>query len=206
MFSYLMPREVEFFELFRKSAHNVIDGCRHLRKMVNDFSNPAESARQLRDIEHIGDGITHDIVRKLNQTFITPIDREDIHDLASALDDVLDLVEEIADHFIVYKIEKPNEASVQLAEILCQAAEAVGVAVDQLGNPRANITDYCVRINSLENEADRVVRQAISTLFEREKDPIAVLKWKEIYQAFEDGADRCEDVSNVLERIVVKHH
>ena len=89
---------------------------------------------------------------------------------------------------------------------LVRDGKAVGVAVDQLGNPRANITEYCVRINSLENEADRVVRQAISTLFEQEKDPIAVLKWKEIYEAFEDGADRCEDVSNVLERIVVKHH
>jgi predicted phosphate transport protein (TIGR00153 family) len=201
----LIPRETAFFEMFQKAAHNMIEGSRLLKEMMEDFRNPVEQARRIKDIEHIGDGITHDIARKLNQTFITPIDREDIHGLASALDDILDLVEAAADRFVVFKVAKPTEPAIKLANILYQSAVAVGAAIDLLGKPHTDVTACCVEVNSLENEADRVTRDAISTLFEQEKDPIAVIKWKEIYENFEEGTDRCEDVANILERIALKH-
>jgi uncharacterized protein len=201
----LIPREMAFFEMFQKAAHNMIEGTRLLKEMMLDFRNPAEQAARIKHVEHIGDGITHDIARKLNQTFITPIDREDIHGLASALDDILDLVEAIADRFVVFKVAKPTDISIKLVDILYQAAVAVGASIDLLGKPHADINEYAVQVNSLENEADRVTRDAISALFEYEKDPIQVIKWKEIYENFEEGTDRCEDVSNILERIALKH-
>ncbi|MGH7251105.1 MAG: DUF47 domain-containing protein [Nitrospiraceae bacterium] len=201
----LIPREIAFFEMFQKAAHNMIEGSRLLKNMMEDFRNPVEQARRIKDIEHIGDGITHDIALKLNQTFITPLDREDIHGLASALDDILDLVEAVADRFVVFKVDKPTETAVKLANILYQSAVAVGAGIDQLGKPHADVNQYCVLVNSLENEADRITRDAISKLFEEEKDPIAVIKWKEIYENFEEGTDRCEDVANILERIALKH-
>ena len=201
----LIPREIAFFELFQKAAHNMIEGARLLKGMMEDFRHPVEQARRIKDYEHIGDGITHDIALKLNQTFITPLDREDIHGLASALDDILDLVEAVADRFVVFKVPKPTEAAIKLANILYQSAVAVGAGIDLLGKPHADVNKYCVQVNSLENEADRVTRDAISSLFEEEKDPIAVIKWKEIYENFEEGTDRCEDVANILERIALKH-
>lgn len=201
----LIPKEVAFFEFFRKAAHNMIEGSRLLKDMMENFRNPVEQAGRIKDLEHVGDGITHDLMRKLNQTFITPIDREDIHGLASALDDIIDLVEAIADRFVVFKVTQPTETAIKLANILYQSAVAVGAGIDRLGQTHADITDCCVRVNTLENEADRITRDAISTLFEKEKDPIAVIKWKEIYENFEEGTDRCEDVANILERIALKH-
>jgi predicted phosphate transport protein (TIGR00153 family) len=201
----LIPKDTAFFEMFQKAAHNMIEGSRLLKEMTESFRNPIEQAQRIKDVEHIGDGITHDIARKLNQTFITPIDREDIHGLASALDDILDIVEAIADRFVVFKVVKPTESAMKLADILYQSSVAVGAGIDRLGKPHADINDCCVLVNSLENEADRVTRDAISNLFEQEKDPISVIKWKEIYENFEEGTDRCEDVANILERIALKH-
>jgi uncharacterized protein len=202
----LIPREEEFFELFKQAAHNMIEGSRLLKEMMDNFQSPVEQAKRIKDVEHIGDGITHDIALRLNQTFITPIDREDIHDLASALDDILDVVDAIADRFVLYKVTKPTEMAVKLADILHQASVAVGCGVDRLGLTHPDIKECSVQVNSLENEADRVSRDAISALFEKETDPMIVIKWKEIYEAFEDGTDRCEDVANILERIALKHH
>ncbi len=202
----LIPREEAFFELFKKAAHNMIEGSRLLKEMMENFHAPVDQAKQIKEVEHVGDGITHDIARRLNQTFITPIDREDIHDLASALDDILDVTEAIADRFVLYKVTKPTEMAVKLADILHQASVAVGSGVDRLGLSHPDIKECSVQVNSLENEADRVSRDAISALFERETDPMAVIKWKEIYENFEAGTDRCEDVANILERIALKHH
>jgi predicted phosphate transport protein (TIGR00153 family) len=201
----LIPREIAFFDMFQKAAHNVTEASRLLKAMMEQYVDPVEQARRIKELEHVGDGITHDIVLKLNQTFITPIDREDIHGLASALDDILDLVEAISDRFVVFKIVCPTAAAIKLADILHQSSVAVGVGVDRLGKQRADLQECCILINSLENEADRVMRDAISGLFEEEKDPIAVIKWKEIYENFEEGTDRCEDVANILERIALKH-
>ncbi len=201
----LIPREEAFFDLFKNAAHNMIEGSRLLKDMMDDFRNPIEKAKRIKDVEHIGDGITHEIARKLNLTFITPIDREDIHDLASALDDILDVVEAIADRFVLYKVAGPSEPAIRLANVLYQASVEVGATVDLLGKSHPAVTECSVRVNSLENEADRISRDAISLLFEKETDPIAVIKWKEIYENFEAGTDRCEDVANILERIALKH-
>jgi predicted phosphate transport protein (TIGR00153 family) len=205
MFS-LIPREEAFFDLFKQAAHNMIEGSRLLKDMMEDFHDPVQKAKRIKEVEHVGDGLTHDIARRLNQTFITPIDREDIHDLASALDDILDVVEDIADRFVLYKVAHPTEQAVALANILYQSAVEVGATVELLGKPHSDVNECSVRVNSLENEADRVSRDAISQLFEKETDPIAVIKWKEIYENFEAGTDRCEDVANILERIALKHH
>lgn len=202
----LIPREEAFFELFKEAAHNMIEGSRLLKVMMEDFRSPIEQAQGIKDVEHVGDGLTHDIARRLNKTFITPIDREDIHDLASALDDILDTTEAIADRFVLYKVTKPTEMAIKLADILHQASVAVGRGVDLLWLPHPKLKECSVQVNSLENEADRVSRDAISALFEKETDPIAVIKWKEIYENFEAGTDRCEDVANILERIALKHH
>ena len=201
----LIPREIAFFDMFQKAAHNTIEGSRMLKEMMENYKDPVEQARRIKNVEHIGDGITHDIVRRLNQTFITPIDREDIYGLASALDDILDLVEAVSDRFVVFKVAKPTEAAIKLADILFKSTVAVGDGVDRLGKRLAELQECCIEVNSLENEADRVTRDAISALFDEEKDPITVIKWKEIYENFEEGTDRCEDVANILERIALKH-
>ncbi|MDA0737862.1 MAG: DUF47 family protein [Nitrospirae bacterium] len=203
MFNF-MPREEAFFNLFQQSSNNVIEGGRRLKELMEDFQNVPEKVGRIKDIEHQGDEITHDIVKRLNQTFITPLDREDIHDLATALDDILDEIDAVADLFLIYKISQPTEAAVKLADILYQASVEVGKGVDLLAQGGLDANHFSIHVNSLENEADRLSRNAISTLFDEEKDPIIVLKWKEIYESFETGADCCEDAANVLERIALK--
>lgn len=190
--------------MFKQAAHNVIEGSRLLKELMEDYTNVQQKIERIKEVEHIGDGITHDIALRLNRTFLTPLDREDIHDLASALDDILDAVEAVADRFAIYKITQPAESAVRLADILYRASVAVGRGVDHLAMSHEEVKEYGVQVNSLENEADRVSRDAVSELFEKETNPIAVIKWKEIYETFEEGTDRCEDVANVIERIVLK--
>ena len=200
----LLPKEEAFFDLFKQAAHNVIEGSRLLKELMEGYTDVQQKIRRIKEVEHIGDGITHDIALRLNQTFLTPLDREDIHDLASALDDILDAVEAVADRFAIYKIAQPTESAIRLADILYRASDAVGHGVDHIAMSHEEVKEYSVQVNSLENEADRVSRDAISELFEKETNPIAVIKWKEIYETFEEGTDRCEDVANVIERIVLK--
>ncbi len=200
----LLPKEEAFFDLFKQAAHNVIEGSRLLKELMEDYANVQQKIERIKEVEHIGDGITHDIALRLNQTFLTPLDREDIHDLASALDDILDAVEAVADRFAIYKIAQPTESAIRLGDILYRASVAVGRGVDHIAMSHEEVKEYGVQVNSLENEADRVSRDAISELFEKETNPIAVIKWKEIYETFEEGTDRCEDVANVIERIVLK--
>ena len=200
----LLPKEEAFFDLFKQAAHNVIEGSRLLKELMEDYANVQQKIERIKEVEHIGDGITHDIALRLNQTFLPPLDREDIHDLASALDDILDAVEAVADRFAIYKIAQPTESAIRLGDILYRASVAVGRGVDHIAMSHEEVKEYGVQVNSLENEADRVSRDAISELFEKEANPIAVIKWKEIYETFEEGTDRCEDVANVIERIVLK--
>ncbi|MCS6304742.1 MAG: DUF47 domain-containing protein [Nitrospira sp.] len=200
----LLPKEEAFFDLFKQAAHNVIEGSRLLKELMEDYTNVQQKIERIKEVEHIGDGITHDIALRLNQTFLTPLDREDIHDLASALDDILDAVEAVADRFAIYKIAQPTASAIRLGDILYRASVAVGRGVDHIAMSHEEVKEYGVQVNSLENEADRVSRDAISELFEKEANPIAVIKWKEIYETFEEGTDRCEDVANVIERIVLK--
>jgi hypothetical protein len=200
----LFPRKQAFFELFNQAAQNMVVGSRLLKIMMESYQDIERQAREIKRIESAGDAITHTIIRNLNQTFITPIDREDIYALASSVDDVLDFVEAISDRLVVFKIEKPTEEAIRLADILYRSAEELGRGISLLGSV-TDLNPTFVKVNSLENEADRISRDAIARLFENEHDPIMVLKWKEIYESLEQGTDRCEDVSNVLEHILLKH-
>src|SRR6476469_5993048 len=175
----LIPREEAFFELFKNAAHNMIEGSRLLKEMMEHYQPASEQAKRIKEVEHVGDGITHDIARRLNLTFITPIDREDIHDLASALDDILDVAEAIADRFVLYKVTKPTDKAIKLADVLYQASVAVGVGVDLLGLAHPDIKECSVQVNSLENEDDRISRDAISERFEKETNTLTLIKWKE---------------------------
>jgi predicted phosphate transport protein (TIGR00153 family) len=200
----LIPREEKFFDMFEAAAQNIHQGAYLLQGMMEQYRDPEKQAEAILEVEHQGDTITHDIIHKLNQTFITPIDREDIYALSSALDDVLDLIEAVSDRMIMYKIKEPTETSRRLADIIFKSAEEIvkGVGVlKKLGDVRS----YCIEINRLENEADRISRDAVAALFENERDPIMVLKWKELYEHLEETTDRCEDVANILENIVLKN-
>ncbi len=203
MFNF-MPREEAFFRLFQESSKNVIEASGLLKDLMEDYQSTSEKIGKIKDIEHKGDEITHEIVRRLNRTFITPLDREDIHDLTSALDDILDEIDAVADLFLIYKIPQPTESAVALSNTLHQASITVGKGIDLLAEGGLQENQFTIEVNRLENEADRISRTAISTLFEIEKDPITIIKWKEIYENFEKGTDCCEDVANILERIALK--
>ena len=200
-----MPSEKGFFDLFKQASENVVDAGQCLKDLMNNFVEPHKEIQHIKDLEHKGDGLTHDLVLKLNKTFITPLDREDIHALACALDDILDEIDAIAILFRVFNIPRPTPTACKLAEILHEAAREVGKGISLLLEKNWDIKDCAIRVNSLENEADEVSREAISRLFEEEPDPKTVMKWKEIYEKFEIGTDCCEDAVNVLERIALKH-
>ena len=161
-------------------------------------------AGELRDAEHRGDEISHDIGHRLESTFVTPFDREDIHALISGLDDVIDLIEEVADTFVLYRVEAPTAASIEQATIVVRQCELLHEALLNLRGFK-NLERYWIEVHRLENEGDRVGRAAIAALFESESDPITIIKWKEVYALLETTIDKCEDVANIIERIVVKH-
>jgi predicted phosphate transport protein (TIGR00153 family) len=204
MFS-LIPREEKFFEFFEKAANNILDGAKVLVQMTDQQDGDFEKGwKQLEDLEHVGDKITHQIIRKLNRTFITPIDREDIHALTVALDDVMDLIEAVAARMSLYKIKQPTEEARKLALVILKSAEEIVKAVSNLER-LDDVTEHCIEINRLENEADEVCREAIAGLFEKGQDPIDVIKWKEIYETMETATDRCEDVANIVEGVALKN-
>lgn len=199
----LLPRERSFFTLFTQVTVNIEAGARALADIFADYRDLAPKVNRIKDLEHRGDQLTHEIFTKLNQTFVTPFDREDIHALTSKLDDVLDLIDAVATRLVIYKVEKVRPGAVELAGILVQATAEIHAAVSRL-EKHDGILDHCIRINSLENEGDRAVRTAIADLFEHEKDPVEVIKWKEILEVLETATDKCEDVANVLEAVVLK--
>jgi len=202
----LFPKERIFFELVQQAAENSKLAAQKLLAMMRDYQNPQEQAQALKDLEHQGDTLTHKLLRNLDQTFVTPIDREDLHALASAIDNVVDLVEAVADRLVVFKIERPTEEAQHLARLIYQSTEEIAKSATALSQRVDDtIYTYCVEINRLENEADRVHRDAIAKLFQTEKDPIEVIKWKEIYEFLEEATDCCEDVADVLESVVLKH-
>lgn len=202
----MIPKEEKFFKLFKDMTENIIEGARLLKEMLDNFEDPNESQRRVKDVEHKGDSITHEILQKLNKTFITPLDREDIYALASALDDILDLIDASAARLIMYNIDSITPEAKSLGFIILQSAQAVDKAVALLGaKTNEQIFAACVDINALENEADRVSREAISRLFDEERDPIQLIKWKEIYETLERATDKCEDAANIIESVVVKN-
>lgn len=199
-----IPREEKFFELLVEDAQNVLAGARLLDELFRSYDQRERIASQLRDLERKGDGIAHDIGQKLEKTFVTPFDREDIHQLISRLDDVLDFIEEVADTCILYKIEAPSPTTIAQAEIVVKQTEEIVRALEKLKGFKG-VAPHWIEIHRLENEGDRVVRHAIAELFTNGTDSVDLIKWKDLYSLLEDTVDSCEDVANVIERIVVKH-
>jgi len=202
----MFPKEQKFFVLFRQDAANLKTGVLALQELVNNYEDVEKKYQHIKDIEHQGDVITHEIFTKLRETFITPLDREDIHGLASGLDDVLDCIEGVASRMNYFKVPKPTPEIKKLVDIISQAIHQIAQALDNLES-LGRVDAFCKQINILEYEADVVCREAIADLFEkteRVEQLKDLIKLKEIYGRLEIAADRCEDVANVIEGIIVK--
>lgn len=200
----ILPREQSFFRMFVEQAENVQAGAQALVDMLENYADPVAGAERVKAFEHAGDLITHNIVKKLNQTFITPFDREDIHELASRIDDVIDLADAVATRLITYRVKEILPGVLDLAKTVRDSTAQIVAAVRVL-EEEDHILDYCIEINRLENVADHQSRELIAQLFEHEKDPVQIIKWKEIVETLEFAADKCEDVANVIETVTLKN-
>ena len=200
----LLPRDENFFDLFEQQAGHIVSASRVLEEITLDYPGAPPKVQQIRDLEHAGDAITHEVVRRLNTTFVTPIDREDIYTLASCLDDVLDLIDAVADRLVLYKIKTPTDGCIALAKIIVKTAEETDRAVRCLRTLSQDYRKHSIEVNRLENEADRLLRDELAALFEGVTDAIEIIKWKELYETMEAVTDRCEDVLNVVEGITLK--
>jgi len=200
----MAPRDREFFDLFEEAGGNILRAASLLEEMLTDFPERNELARDILICEQDGDRITHDIIQRLNQTFVTPIDREDIYELASALDDVVDYTEEVADYLGLYKIEAPMSQAQELAQVLHQAARQIADAMPRLRGFK-DLSHFTVEINRLENDGDRITREAIASLFDHGIDPMVVIRWKDIFERLEEAIDATEHVANILEGVVIKN-
>jgi predicted phosphate transport protein (TIGR00153 family) len=203
----LLPKEEKFFDQFDVASEKMIRGIRLLKEMMRDLSNAEEKSRQIKDVEHEADHITHETVSSLHKTFITPIDRESIYALITRMDDVLDLIDSTSERVLLYKIKTSTPESMALIEVLEKAIEQVAKGINGLRDLKnsGSILNICIEINRLENEGDRTFRNALSVLFSSSYDPIEIIKWKDVYETLEEAIDRCEDVANVLEGIVVEN-
>jgi predicted phosphate transport protein (TIGR00153 family) len=200
----LIPRDNTFFDMFAQMSENLISGARVMVDLFADYKNVETKVSEIRRIERIGDEMTHAVLTKLNQTFITPFDREDIHALTSSLDDVLDFINSAAARIIMYRITNPPAVALDLSRIILLQAQELHRALPLLRR-NGDILTHCVEINRLENEADVVSRAAIGQLFDQEKDPITLIKTKELIEILEFATDKAEDVANVLETVVLKN-
>jgi predicted phosphate transport protein (TIGR00153 family) len=199
-----VPRDHEFFDLFEEAGGNILRAAQLLEEMLRDYPERRQLARDILICEQEGDRITHDIIMRINNTFVTPIDREDILSLASALDDIVDYIEEVADFLGLYKIEAPMEQAQQLSHILHQSARQIAQAMPRLRGFK-DLSHYTVELNRLENDGDRVTREALASLFDNGIDPMVVIRWKDIYDRLEDAIDATEQVAYILEGIVLKN-
>ena len=203
----LLPKEQVFFDLFEKAAANAHACTEALVEFLERFDDLGGRARRIKDLEHVGDELTHETIERLNQTFITPLDREDIHELAGRVDDVLDLVDTAVDRIVLFKIDKPIPPSKELAQCLVRATALIREMMPLLRNMKdADVVRQKVReVHRLESEADRIERLALASLFENGADPKYIIKWMSIIETLETATDRCEDVANVIEGIVLKN-
>ncbi len=204
LLSRIMPREGTFFDLFVELAEATQVGAAALVELLENYTQVAGKVETIKDIEHRGDNITHGLMTRLNQTFITPFDREDIHELSSKVDDVLDLANSVAVRLMIYRVDRVRPGVADLARILERSTREIVAAV-RLLERRDHILEHCIEINRLENEGDRLCRTLIAQLFDEEKDPVQLLKWKEIIEVIETAIDKCEDVANVLETVTLKN-
>jgi predicted phosphate transport protein (TIGR00153 family) len=207
MFKRLFPRTVDFLKHFDLAAENALKGARAFSELMRDYTDVEFKVQQIKAIEHEGDRITHATIDELNRTFITPIDREDIVELISRLDDILDIIDGAATRIQTYRIAEVTPQLKGISEQLIRPIEVVQEALCLLGDMKNSkkILECCVEINRLENEADALYRAAVGELFDTEKDPIKVIKLKEIYDILELASDRCEDVANIIETVVIKN-
>jgi predicted phosphate transport protein (TIGR00153 family) len=201
----MIPKDEKFFIMFREMTWNIIEGAELLKDMLDNYHDPAGSQMRIKEVEHKGDSLTHEIIKKLNKSFVTPLEREDIYALSAALDDILDLIDASAQRFVMYNVEKPTPEAKELAFLILKSCQVISKGVSLLGGKLEYISECCVEVNSLENESDRVCREVISRLFLEEKDPIQIIKWKEIYETLERAVDKCEDAANILESVVLKN-
>ena len=206
----LIPRDDRFFDLFNRSASNNLEGARLLDELLTNFVDVGRQAHLLKDIEHIGDEITHEVFRALNRTFVTPLDREDISHLASCLDDVIDWIEEIARRLNLYRIEQPTPIARQFGKVILAQCEQIAQAIPLLEQkqqyPKLNADLH--EIHRLENEADDLLAEAIATLYDgvtEVPELISAMRWNDLYQLFEDTTDKGEHVATVLSNIALKH-
>jgi uncharacterized protein len=207
MFGRLLPRETSFFDFFEQHAAKTVEGTKEFLSMVTTGANIESKCRRIVDIEHETDVITHRCVEALHKTFITPIDRDQIHRLITRMDDIMDYVEAAAERIELYELSVMTNDVRDLADVLHRSTVEVEKAVHglrDLKNPQATLK-LCIDINRLEGEADAILRRSVARLFKEEKDPIYVIKWKEIYESLENATDRCEDVANVIEGVILEH-
>ena len=203
----LIPKEQKFFEMFSRAAKNAVETARAYRDLVQNYRLDHPNIQKIRDLEHEGDIITHEVMDSLNRTFITPFDREDIHGLTTDLDNIVDAIQAVSDRMQMYHIDHRDPYVVKLAEILEKAAVEVEKAIREMADFKnaRRVLDFCIEINRLENDGDAALTEAVEHLFKETKDPIEVIKWKEVYEITEDAIDCCEDVANTIEGIVVKN-
>jgi predicted phosphate transport protein (TIGR00153 family) len=203
-FFRLIPREEKFYTDFQALGDELKHGARLLEEMLAPERPEWDKADQIKEVEHKCDFLTHDIIQRLHRTFVTPLDREDIHALARSLDDVMDAIDASATLVRLYRLESVRFGARELARIITACTDQVRLALGAIEQSKSLAT-HAIEINRLENEADRTHQQAVTRLFDDERDPIVVMKWKEALDFLEDATDRCEDVANVLEGVMVKH-
>jgi predicted phosphate transport protein (TIGR00153 family) len=202
----LFPKEVDFFEILDRASLNVTKAASLLVALMEHFDNIEARVKEIYEVEQEGDILTHEIMKKLNKTFITPIDREDLYALSSRLDDVVDLIWSAVDRIAVFRVKATTPEAISMSKDLMTTTEAIHKAIRKLKEKKySHVQEYCIEINRLENRVDRDFRDALGKLFDEINDPILIIKWKEIYEHLEDASDRCEDVANVLEAIVLKY-
>ena len=200
----LVPQEMVFYDLFKEDIANAVKAAAALKDMANDYTNIVEKARAIKSIEHDGDTITHEIIKTLNKTFVTPFDREDIYALCTNVDDVVDLIEAVADACVLYQVKSPTEHLRKGVDILLLAVKELQKAFEKLSS-FSGLDVHWIEANSLEHQADQVYRKAIGELFSNGHDATDILRWKGVYDLLEDANDKCEDVANVIESITIKH-
>jgi len=200
----LVPQEREYFRLFSEFAAILDQAAQLLAKLMNDYRDPTSVARQQVELEHVGDKIVHDIVKRLNKTFITPLDREDIYDLAATLDEVLDSIEAAVDMMLLYRIEAPAQHAVEQSAVIAKQTAVLRTAIDSL-EKRKGLNDHWIEVNRLENDGDRLYRDAVAELFDGDMKCTDIIKWKDIYSTLEHAIDDCEHVANIIESIVLKN-
>lgn len=207
MWKFLLPKTISFFDYFIEAVEIIKKGTKELEEIYEKFENLKERVDRIKSLEHSCDKVTHKTLEKLNKTFVCPFDREDIHSLITKMDNILDFIDAAAQRLLLYRIDKPTEDARRLVGILSRTTDKVYEAILDLKNFKKpkNILQLCIEINTLENEGDVALRQGLANLFESQRNPIDIIKRKEIYENLENAIDSCEDVANIMESIILKN-